>query len=244
MSHRSSRFRLQKGLTLCKSSVSSVHLRFLSVNRLGVFYGFTYYNGVPTEPMSKFTFRQGEREQTFTAVGAHYYSGRYLDYEITGNWSSDLLEDGKVPMELKITYGTTDWGDIGLRGVFDPEENSLRGITDLWEGVGEFVFKRDPDFVRLYPAPSVINARRRWVFALQSILDRVRHQAWSSKQIFKRLKGRKRFTELTLRLYYGEDWAVEEVEEYYGLLPGLYEADAQFYASVINMKLSNTVNFK
>jgi hypothetical protein len=218
-------------------------LRFLPVNRLGVYYGFTYYNGNALEPMSKFTFCQAEREHTFTAVGAHYYAGRYLDYEMTGNWSSPL-EDGKIPVELKITYGTTDWGGMGLNGVFDPEENSLRGKTDLWAGTGEFVFKRDPDFVRFYPAPSVMGARRRWEFALNSIRDRIRRQAWSSAQIFQQLRARKRFTELTLRLYNGKEWVGGEVGEYYALLPGLYETDAQFYASVINVRLSNTVIFK
>ena len=37
------------------------------------------------------------------------------------------MGDGKIPVELKITYGTTDRGDIGgHKGVFDPEENSLK----------------------------------------------------------------------------------------------------------------------
>jgi hypothetical protein len=210
------------------------------VNRLGVYYGFTYFNGNALEPMSKFTFCQAEQEHTFMAVGAHYFSGKCLDYEMTGSWSSPL-EDGKLPVELKITYGTMDWGCIRLGGVFDPEENSLRGKTDLW--AGEFVFKRDPDFVRFYPAPSVIDERRRWEFALNSIRDRIRRQAWSSAQIFQRLKARKRFTELTLRLYHGKGWDEDEVGEYYALLPGLYEADAQFYASVVNVRLRNTVIF-
>lgn len=213
------------------------------MNRLGVYYGFIYYNGEVLEPMSKFTFSQGEREQTFTAFGAHYYTGRYLEYEVSGSWSAPA-EDGKIPVELKITYWASDFGYMNLDGVFDPEENSLRGKTDLWAGAAEFVFKRDPGFVAFYPAPSVTDARRRWVFALNSTLDRIRRQDWSSKQILRRLKGRKRFMELTLRLYYGRDWAGDEVGEYYSLLPGLHEADAQFYASVINVRLSNTLMFK
>jgi len=113
----------------------------------------------------------------------------------------------------------------------------------LWQGTGELVFKRDPDFVRLYPAPSLTDARARWEFAITSVLDSVRRQAWSSKRIFQRLKDGKRFRELILRQYYGRDWGADEVEEYYSLLPGMYETDAQFYASVINVKLSNTAIF-
>jgi len=206
-----------------------------------VYYGFIYEHGRPLDPMIKFTFSKGEDENTFVAVGTHYRSGKHKNYKITGKWSSPS-EDGKIPVELKIIYITT-WADIELTGVFDPEENSLRGTILIQSdgATGEFVFKRDPEFVRFYPAPSIINARKRWEFATTSVLDRVRRMAWSPTCILKRIKDGKRYMELSLRLnYYGRDLTEDEVAEFLALFPILYEADTRFYASLININLSRT----
>jgi hypothetical protein len=108
---------------------------------------------------------------------------------------------------------------------------------------GEFVFKRDPDFIRFHPAPSTISARKRWEFVTTSVLDRIRREAWSSKQILKRLKNRRRYMELALRRFYGRSLNQEEERELLALFPGLYESDAQFYASLISIHLSNATIF-
>ena len=127
-----------------------------------------------------------------------------------------------------------------MAGHFDPEENSLRG-TVTWEGgkMGEFVFKRDPDFVRFYPAPSTIDAYARWKFATAAILDRIRRQSWSTSYILKRIKDGKRYMELAIRAgHYGQGLDDDESDEYNNLLASLYEADSRFYSSLINIKLS------
>jgi len=51
-------------------------------------------------------------------------------------------------------------GSIKLKGSFKPKE-SLRGdvILSSGEGIGEFVFKRDADFVRFYHAPSKVQRK-------------------------------------------------------------------------------------
>ena len=191
--------------------------------------------------MIKFTFTRGEGENTFVAAGAHYRSADSKTYEITGKWSPPS-EDGRIPVELKIVY-TTTWFDIELTGMFDPEENSLRGnmLIPSDGATGEFVFKRDPDFIRFYPAPSVLNASKRWEFATTSVLDHIRRKAWSPTYILKRIKNRKRYMELSLRLkYYGRDLTGDETEEFLALFPALYEADTRFYASLINIDLSKT----
>jgi hypothetical protein len=193
------------------------------------------------DPMIKFTFSKGEDENAFVAAGTHYRSGYHKNYKITGKWSPPS-EDGKIPVELKIVYITT-WADIELTGVFDPEENSLRGTMLIPNdgATGEFVFKRDPEFVRFYPAPSVINARKRWEFATTSVLDHIRRKAWSPTCILKRIKDGKRYMELALKLnYYGRDLTGDEVTEFLALFPVLYEADTRFYASLISIDLSRT----
>ena len=194
--------------------------------------------------MIKFNLDQGEGERTFIAAGAHYRGSRYKHCRITGNWSSQS-EDGTIPVEIKITYGSGDWTDTEMKGVFDPEESSLRGtmVMPAPEFKGEFVFKRDPDFVRFYPAPSTINARKRWEFAISLVLDRVRRQAWSSNRILQRINDGKRYMGFALRGYYGRSLTKVEEEEFHGLFPGLYEADAQLYASLINVKLRKTPIF-
>ena len=189
--------------------------------------------------MIKLALTAGDGERTFVSAAAHHRGGRYKHCKITGNWGSPS-EDGKIPLEIKMTYGYGEIVDTELKGVFDPEENSLRGATTLpSQGlVGEFVFKRHPDFVRFYPAPSIINARKRWKFATTSVLDHVRRQAWSPDYILKRIKDGKRYMELALRGYYGKSLTKDEKEEYHALLLNLYEADAQFYASLIRINLS------
>ena len=194
-------------------------------------------------PMIKFTFCKGEDENTFTAAGTNYRSGiMFRNYEITGKWSPPSEDGGSIPVEFKITYNAT-WTDIELTGVFDPEENSLRGtvLTPTNGGTAEFVFKRDPDFVRLYPAPSVINARKRWEFATTLVLDRIRRKAWSPVRIFRRIKDGKRYMELVLRLgYYGRDLTQDEETDFDNLYPTFYEADTRFYASLLRIILSRT----
>ena len=209
-----------------------------------MYYGFMYLHGRPAYPMIRFTFSRGEGENVFVAAGAHYPSNKYENYTITGNWGPPS-EDGKIPVELKMAYKTADWADAKLEGVFDPDENSLRGIVVivLDELTGEFVFKRDPDFVRFYPAPSVINARKRWEFATTSVLDGVRQNAWSTRRILKKIRDGKRYMYLALRGYYGKGWREEEAEEFVNLFPGLYEADAQLYASLINIEVVKTPIF-
>ena len=193
------------------------------------------------DPMIKFTFTKGEDENTFIAAGTHYRSGYYKNYKITGKWSPPS-DDRKVPVELKLNYPTM-WADIELTGFFDPEEDSLRGTMLIPNdgATGEFVFKRDPDFVRFYPAPSVIDARKRWEFATTSVLDHLRRKAWSPLCILKRIKDGKRYMQLSLRLnYYGRDLDEDEVTEFLALFPVLYEADTRFYASLISIDLSRT----
>lgn len=193
--------------------------------------------------MIKLSLDKGEKEQTFVASGTHYVGSWEQNYEITGNWGSPLA-DGRIPVVLKMAYKAARWCDMEMEGVFDPEQNSLRGTSSgKYMSPGDFLFKRDPDFVRFYPAPSFINARRRWEFALTAVLDRVRRQSWSPKRISKQIKDGKRYMELVIRRRYGRKPTWGEVSELLDLLPGLYEADARFYASLINIHLSNTYIF-
>lgn len=200
-----------------------------------------YIDGSPTDPMIKYTLSKGEEDNAFVAAGTHYRCGILKNYKITGKWSP-ASEDGKIPIEMKIVY-PTKWADIELTGVFDPEENSLRGTLAVFSPdrpKGEFVFKRDPNLVRFYPAPSVINARKRWEFATTSVLDRIRREAWSLAYVLKRIRDGKRYKELSLRFNYGRPLTEEESTEFDSFLPVLYEADARFYASLIRINLDNT----
>ena len=209
-----------------------------------MYYGFVYKDGFPEEAMIKLTLDKGEGEQNFVAVGAHFNGSWYREYEITGNWGSPSA-DGRIPVMLKLAYKAAFWLDIGMEGVFDPEQNSLRGTTSgKFARPGEFLFKRDPDFVRFYLAPSSINARRRWEFALAAVLDRIRRQSWSPEQISDRIRNRKRYMELLLRRRYGKSLDWKETGELLDLLPGLYEADARFCASLMNIRLRDTHTFE
>ena len=220
----------------------------LTRNRLGVYYGFIYRDGRPEDPMFKFILSKGEDGHTLVGAGSHYRRESYEDYEITGKWGP-LLESGRIPVELEITYATI-MGQFGdqLSGVFDPEENSLRGtLADLGTSCTpeEFVFKRDPDFVRFYPAPSITNAGERWKFATKSVLDRIQRQAWSSKRISKRIKDSKRFIEKAIVRHRGSYFlSPEEESEYIAALPGLYEADVELYASLIKVNVKETTYFE
>ena len=190
--------------------------------------------------MMKFTLSKGEGERTFLAAGAHYRYTSYESYQITGTWGPPS-EDGRIPVELKITYRRAGWLNRDVKGVFDPEENSLRGTTSekSWGGL---VFKRDPDFVRFCPGPHATDACHRWRFVKTVILDRVRRQAWSSKQILKRLKDRKRLIELALKKQEGSVTR-DEIKESQNLTFGLREEDVRFYTSIIIVRLSKTIRF-
>ena len=191
--------------------------------------------------MMKFTLSKGEGEHTFLAAGAHYRFSRYENYQITGTWGP-RSEDGKIPVELKITYRGAGWFNMDVKGVFDPEENSLRGTTSGEIQVG-LVFKRDPDFVRFCPGlHRATDARDRWGFVKTVILDRVRRQAWSSKQILKRLKDRNLFIDLALKRLEGSV-TQDEIKESRALNFGLREEDVRFYISIMNVRLSKTIRF-
>ena len=201
-------------------------------DRLGTYHGFIYGSGKLIGPMIKWTLNRGSGERSIAASGTHYHLGYYKVYTLTGTIGS--LEGGKMPVDLKIDYAGV-WQGITMTGHFDPEENSLRGTTT---GGGEFVFKRDPDMIRLYPAPSTINARARWKFATRVVLDRIRRQSWSPFYILKRIKDGKRYLQLALRCYYGKRLDDDERSELYDILPSLFETDGRFYASRINIKLN------
>ena len=191
--------------------------------------------------MMKFTLSKGEGEHTFLAAGEHYRYFWNESYQITGTWGP-TSEDGRIPVELKITYCGKGWLSMDVKGAFDPEENSLRAATSE-EIPDELEFKRDPDFVRFCPGlRRATDARDRWGFVKTVILDRVRRQAWSSKQILKRLKDRNRFIELALRqLELASTW--DEIEECRALNFGLREEDVRFYTSIMNVRLSKTIRF-
>ena len=223
--------------TLCESGFPPPQAKLTEVDRLGPYYGFIYRGGKPLGPMRSWTLNRGSEGNSIVASGIHYHSGYHKLYTLTG--TTELFQDGKMPVDLKISY-SAGWQDITMTGHFDPGENSLRGTATWEDGIlGEFVFKRDPDFVRFYPAPSTTDARARWKFATAVILDRIRRQSWSTSNILERIKNGKRYMELALRdKHTGKDLNDEELNEYCNLLSSLYEADARFHASRIKIKLS------
>jgi hypothetical protein len=188
--------------------------------------------------MIKWTLNRGSGENLIAASGIHYYAGYHKTYTLTG--TTGALEGGKVRVNLEIRYATVMWLDVSMTGYYDPEENSLRGTITLSDGTpGEFVFKRDPDFVRFYPAPYTIDARARWKFATAAILDRIRRHPWSLSYILKRIRDGERYMELAIREeYYGKVLNDDELDGYDDLLSSFYESDARFYASLIRIKLS------
>ena len=225
------------GPTLCEFGFSPPWVKLTGVNRLGMYYGFVYANYRLLGPMMKLTLDRGSEEDSIVASGAHYFSGYQKTYTLTG--TTGALESGKIRVDLKISYRAM-WSEISMAGYFDLEENSIRGTLAMSNGnQGEFVFKRDPDLVRLYPVPSTIDAKARWRFATTVILDRIRRQSWSPSYILKRIRDGKRYMELAIRAsYYGKLVEDDELDEYYDLLASLYEADSRFYFSLINIKLS------
>ena len=187
--------------------------------------------------MKKWTLYRGSQGNSVTGSGIDYREGYRKTFTITG--TTGALEGGKMRVDLKIWYSAT-WYNINMTGNFDLEENSLRGTSLTADGnPGEFVFKRDPDFVRLYPAPSTIDASVRWEFARSVILDHIRRRSWSPSYMLKRVKDGKRYMELVIRSeYYGKELDDDELDEYGGFQASFYETDARFYASLINIELS------
>ena len=234
---------LATDLMLCEFGFPPPLAKLTEMNRLGTYHGFVYFGGKPLGPMRSWTLNRGSEENSIIASGTHYQSGYRKAYTLTG--TTGPLEGGKTPMDLKIDY-VGRWPCITMTGHFDPEENSLRGTATLLDGnFGEFVFKRDPDFVRLYPAPSAIDARTRWKFATRVILDRIRRESWSTSYILKRIKVGKRYMELAIKEE--PSWNTfdgGELDEYRNLLSSMYEADARFYAPRIsaNIKQSEIIN--
>ena len=224
------------GLTLCEFGLPPPPVKLTEMDRLGTYYGFIYRSGKPLGPMRSWTLSRGSEEDSIFASGTHYQSGYQKPYTLTG--TTGPLKDGKLPVDLKVGY-SNGWQHITMMGCFDPEENSLRGTATWIDGPqGEFVFKRDPDFVRFYPAPSTIDARVRWKFAMTVILDRIQRELWSPSYILRRIKDGKRYMELALRDdYYGKSLDSDEQGELNDILSSLYEADARFYVSRINVKV-------
>jgi len=223
--------------TPCEFGFLLPWVELTEARRLGTYYGFIYEDGETLQPMAKWTFSRGSEDNSIVSSGTHYDTGYHKRYTLTG--TTGLLEGGKMQVELKVGYASI-YPDVTMKGHFDPEENSLRGTLTMSDGTqGEFVFKRHPDFVRLYPAPSTTDARARWNFATTVVRDRIRRESWSPTYILKRIKDGKRYMELALRdEYYGKELNDDESDEYRSLLSSLYEADARFYASLINIKLS------
>jgi len=225
------------GPMLCEFGFLPPWVKLTETRRLGTYYGFIYEDGETLQPMTKWMLNRGSKDNSIVASGTHYDTGYHKLYTLTG--TTGVLEGGKMQVDLKVSYAAV-WPDVTMKGQFDLEENSIKGTLTMSDGTqGEFVFKRDPDYVRLYPAPSTTDARARWEFATTVILDRIRRQSWSPTYILKRIKDGKRYMELALRdEYFGKELDDDEVDEYRSLLSSLYEADARFYASLINIKLS------
>ena len=207
--------------------------------RLGTWYGFMYLNGRPVNPVITLILTRGTGENDLTASGTHYRAGFHKTFTVTGK-SGTPEEDGKITVELKFVY-VAIWTDAELTGKFDPEEKSLRGTIKFGSSAstGDFVFKRNPDFVRFYPSPSTITPRKRWEFATAAVLDRIRRDSWSPTSILRRIKDGKRYMELSIRQnHYGRSFSADEEKEYYNLYSSLLVGDAQFYASLIIIKLA------
>ena len=141
---------------------------------------------------------------------------------VTGKFGT-AEEDGKVPVDLKFVY-VAIFTDVALTGKFDHKEKSQRGTSKFGPGtlIGDFVFKRNPDFVRFYPSPSTITPRKRWEFAITAILDKIRRCYWSPTYILQRIKDGKKYVEWSIREnHYGRNLSADEEKEYYNLFPTL-----------------------
>ena len=188
--------------------------------------------------MITLTLTRGDGENCLTATGTHYKAGYHKIFTVTGK-SGIPEEDGKIPMVLKLVY-VAIWKNSELTGKFDPEEKSFRGTVTFGTGdPGEFVFKRNPDFVRFYVSPSSVTARKRWGFATKVVLDRIRRDAWSPPYFVQRIKNGKRYMEMSIRdLHYGRALSGDELKELHELFSTLRAEDARFYASLITIKLA------
>ena len=183
--------------------------------RYGTWYGFMYTDGRPGNPMITLTLTRGEGENTLAASGTHHRAGYHKTFTVTGKFGAPE-EDGRIPVDLKFVY-VAIWIDAHLTGKFDPEVKSLRGTLKYGSGgtTGEFVFKRNPDFVRFYPSPSALTARNRWEFATMAVLDKIRRDSWSPTYILQKIKDGKRYMELSIRDdYYGRKLNPDEENEF------------------------------
>ena len=191
------------------------------------------------DPMIALTLTRGDGENVLTATGSHHMAGYRKAFTVTGK-SGIPEEDGKIPMVLKFVY-VAIWKDSELTGKFDPEEKSFRGTVTFGteKNPGEFVFKRNPDFVRFYVSPSSVTARKRWGFATRVVLDRIRRDAWSPRYFVPRIKNGKRYMEMSIRdRHYGRALSEDELKEFHELFFTLRVEDARFYASLITIKLA------
>ena len=226
-------------LTPCEHSIQPTLMILTECYRLGTWYGFKYTDGRPADSLITLIFTRGADENSLAASGTHYLGGYHKTFTVTGK-SGTPGEDGKVPVELKFVY-VAIWVDTELTGKFDPEEKSLRGTIKFGTGgaTGEFVFKRSPDFVRFYPSPSTITARKRWEFVTMAVLDKIRRDSWSPTYLLQRIKDGKRYMELSIRYsYYGKELNDSETKEYYNLYSSLLAGDARLYASLITIKVA------
>lgn len=199
-----------------------------------------YLDGKPANPIITLVLKRGTDDLSLAASGTHYRAGYHKTFTVTGK-SGTPQEDGKISVELKFVY-VAIWIDAELTGVFDPEEKSFRGTIKYGSGTitGDFVFKRNPDFVRFYPSPSTITARKRWEFATMAVLDRIRSDSWSPRCLLQRIKDGKRYMEFSMRgNYHGKRLDANEEKEYYDLFSSLRAGDARFYASLITIKLAS-----
>jgi len=188
--------------------------------------------------MIALTLTRGPGENSLAASGTHYWADYHKTFTVTGK-SGTPEEDGKITVDLKFVY-VAIWADAELIGKFDPEEKSLRGTVKFGSiaVIGDFVFKRSPDFVRFYPSPSTITARKRWEFATTVVLDRIRRDSWSPAHILQRIKDGKKYMQMSIRnSHYGKRLDSDEANEYYKLYSTLHVGDARFYASLITIKL-------
>jgi hypothetical protein len=194
--------------------------------------------------MITFTVSKGAGERELVGDTKGYIHGEHKEEKFIGNWSPPS-GDGRISIELEVTVDTMGPALIKLKGFFNPEDQSFRGevVLSSDEGIGEFVFKRDADFLRFYPAPSEVNAHTSWEFAMRSVLYRVGRRAWSAERILHRIDVGKRFMELLLKFHCGMGTQDDE-KAYHDLSFGFDEEDVQFYDFMVKASLGKTVIFK
>lgn len=208
-------------------------------HRFGTWYGLSYVDGKPSNPVITLTLTPGEGENSLAASGTHYLAGDHKTFTVTGKFGTPE-EDGKIPVQFKFVYAAI-WMDVEMKGKFDPSEGSLRGTLKFSSHTtaGDFVFKRSPDFIRFYPSPSTMTARKRWEFATTAVLDKIRRDSWSPRYLLQRIKDGKRYVELAIRShYYGRDLDPDEENEYRSMFSTFLPGDGRFYACLIKIKLA------